>query len=76
MKSWYAPCPYCGSTNAREIGFMLGGGVRLPDQVKCRDCGTEYDGTTGTYITSKIRAREIRGWVLRLYSVFFFSSYN
>jgi hypothetical protein len=46
----YAPCPKCGQTNATKVGFTWWGGAlgpRMFSQVKCQNCGTEYNGKTG-----------------------------
>ena len=45
-----AACPKCGQTNAQKVNFTwLGGalGPRLFSQVKCQNCGAEYNGKTG-----------------------------
>lgn len=46
----YAPCPKCGSTNASKVTYNWWGGFLAPNLfklVKCRVCGTEYNGRTG-----------------------------
>ena len=55
--SEYAPCPKCGSTEADKVGFTWWGGVlgpRLLSHVKCRQCGTGYNGKTGKSNTPAI----------------------
>ena len=45
-----APCPKCGSTDAKKVSFTWWGGAlgpRLFNLVKCNSCGTEYNGKTG-----------------------------
>jgi predicted RNA-binding Zn-ribbon protein involved in translation (DUF1610 family) len=46
----YAPCPKCGQSNAKKVGFTWWGGAlgpRMFTHVKCPNCGTEYNGRTG-----------------------------
>ncbi len=46
----YAPCPKCGSTDAKKVNYTWWGGVlgpRLFNLVKCNSCGMEYNGKTG-----------------------------
>jgi transposase-like protein len=46
----YAPCPNCGQSNAKKVGFTWWGGALGPNMithVKCQNCGTEYNGKTG-----------------------------
>ena len=45
-----APCPKCGSTNAKKVSYTWWGGAlgpRLLHEVKCLNCGTSYNGSTG-----------------------------
>ncbi|MFZ1040899.1 MAG: hypothetical protein WAN58_06270 [Anaerolineales bacterium] len=45
-----APCPKCGSTDAKKVSITWWGGAlgpRLFNLVKCNSCGTEYNGKTG-----------------------------
>ena len=49
-QSQIAPCPKCGSTDARKINYTWWGGAlgpRMFNLVKCNSCGTEYNGKTG-----------------------------
>jgi len=46
----YAPCPKCGSTDAKKVNYTWWGGALGPSllkHVKCSNCGTEYNGKTG-----------------------------
>jgi transposase-like protein len=46
----YAPCPNCGQSNAKKVGFTWWGGALGPNMfthVKCQNCETEYNGKTG-----------------------------
>lgn len=46
----YAPCPSCSSTDADAVEYTWWGGVlgpRLLTHVRCRSCGTFYNGKTG-----------------------------
>lgn len=46
----YAPCPKCGSTDAKPVGYTMWGGYigpKLLSHVKCQNCGTAYNGKTG-----------------------------
>jgi len=46
----YAPCPNCGQSNAKLVNFTWWGGAlgpRMFTHVKCENCGTQYNGTTG-----------------------------
>ena len=46
----YAPCPNCGQSNAKKVGFTWWGGALGPSMfahVKCQNCGTQYNGKTG-----------------------------
>jgi hypothetical protein len=48
--SEFAPCPKCGSTNAKKVGFTFWGGIigpRMLSHVKCQQCWTAYNGKTG-----------------------------
>ncbi|HLA42157.1 MAG TPA: hypothetical protein VJZ27_01905 [Aggregatilineales bacterium] len=54
MDTNVAPCPKCGQRNAKKINFTWWGGAlgpRLSNHVKCNNCGTAYNGTTGNYNT-------------------------
>ncbi len=46
------PCPRCGSPKADQVKFTWWGGVlgaTMLNQVKCTNCGLEYNGKTGEY---------------------------
>jgi transposase-like protein len=46
----YAPCPKCGKSDAKKVGYTLWGGALGPimfTHVKCNVCGTQYNGKTG-----------------------------
>ena len=51
-KATIKPCPRCGHTEADQVQFTWWGGVMgaaMLHQVKCRNCGLEYNGQTGEY---------------------------
>ncbi len=53
----FAPCPKCGSTNSKKVGFTWWGGVlgpKLFNHVKCGGCGTCYNGKSGKSNTTAI----------------------
>jgi len=46
----HVPCPKCGSKNVEPVRFTWWGGTlgpRLLNHVKCKECGTTYNGKTG-----------------------------
>ncbi len=46
----YAPCPNCGSTNAKKVTYTWWGGFLGPamfNLVKCNACNTQYNGKSG-----------------------------
>ncbi len=46
----YAPCPKCGQSNAKKVGYTWWGGALGPSMfthVKCQSCNTQYNGKTG-----------------------------
>ncbi|MBC8230928.1 hypothetical protein H8E77_15360 [bacterium] len=48
--SEYVPCPKCGGSEVKKIGFTWWGGAlgpRLLNHVKCQKCGTTYNGKSG-----------------------------
>jgi transposase-like protein len=48
--STYKPCPKCQAANAEMVAFTWWGGVLGPQMfthVKCKSCGTAYNGKTG-----------------------------
>ena len=53
----YQPCPRCNNTLPQPVKFTAWGGVlgpRLLSQVRCANCGYNYNGKTGKSITSGI----------------------
>lgn len=53
----YMPCPKCGKTDAKKVTFTWWGGALGPalfKQVKCNNCGTEYNSQTGESNQQKI----------------------
>lgn len=51
------PCPNCGSTDIKKVGYTWWGGALGPKMlhhVKCNTCGTAYNGKTGQSNTMKI----------------------
>lgn len=53
----YAPCPKCQRPDPEKVGFTWWGGVigpRMLSHVKCRWCGTQYNGKTGQSNTTGI----------------------
>ena len=60
------PCPKCGHKYATTVEFTWWGGWRRWDMlgiykrfnlVKCRNCGTTYNGKTGMQETKKVVTR-------------------
>jgi hypothetical protein len=50
--SEFAPCPYCGAADATRVYWTFWGGWIGPliiNQVRCNECGTNYNGTHGDY---------------------------
>ena len=46
----YAPCPKCGQSVAKKVGYTWWGGALGPSMfthVKCQNCNTQYNGKTG-----------------------------
>jgi hypothetical protein len=53
----YAPCPQCRRPDPEKVGFTWWGGMigpRMLSHVKCRSCGTAYNGKTGQSNTTGI----------------------
>lgn len=53
----YVPCPKCGSTDIKKVGYTWWGGALGPkmlNHVKCNNCGTTFNGRTGGLNTMKI----------------------
>jgi len=53
-KGEFADCPECGAGGAKRVHYTWWGGVlgpRLLCHVRCKDCGTAYNGRTGNYNT-------------------------
>lgn len=53
----YAACPKCQRPDPEKVGFTWWGGVlgpRMLSHVKCRWCGTQYNGKTGKSNTTGI----------------------
>ncbi|MBP9664806.1 MAG: hypothetical protein KBD94_09300 [Pyrinomonadaceae bacterium] len=53
----YAPCPFCGATNAEKVKFSWWGGLLGPkilSHVKCLSCAKGYNGKTGKDNTTGI----------------------
>jgi hypothetical protein len=56
-RTQYAACPNCQGTEAEKVSFTWWGGwmgPKLFNLVKCRNCGTTYNGKTGRSSTSAI----------------------
>jgi transcription elongation factor Elf1 len=50
IKEEIKPCPRCGHTEAEQVQFTWWGGIlgaAMLHQVKCKNCGLEYNGQTG-----------------------------
>jgi hypothetical protein len=48
--SIYKPCPSCGEDAAEKVSFTWWGGLIGPmllSHVRCRQCGTTYNGKSG-----------------------------
>lgn len=57
LTSQYAPCPNCGSTDAKKVTYTWWGGLLGPNMlthVRCNKCNTEYNGKTGQSNTNNI----------------------
>ena len=53
----FAPCPTCQRPDAEQMKFTWWGGLlgpRLLTHVKCKGCGTAYNGKTGQSNTTNI----------------------
>ncbi len=53
----YVPCPKCGSTDVKQVGYTWWGGFlgsKLMHHVKCNACSATYNGKTGKPNTMKI----------------------
>lgn len=53
----FAPCPKCQRPDAEQMKFTWWGGLlgpRLLTHVKCKGCGTAYNGKTGQSNTTNI----------------------
>ncbi len=53
----FVPCPKCGSTDIKKVGYTWWGGALGPkmlNHVKCNSCGTAFNGKTGASNTLKI----------------------
>lgn len=65
--SQYAPCPNCGSTNAKKLSYTWWGGALGPamfTHVRCNNCNTEYNGKTGKSNTNNIIIYSVVAFVL------------
>ena len=50
QRTQYVPCPTCGSTDVKKVGYTWWGGALGPSMfthVKCNNCKTQYNGKTG-----------------------------
>lgn len=55
--SEYVPCPQCRTPDPDKVGFTWWGGLigpRLLKHVRCKTCGTTYNGKTGRSNTKGI----------------------
>jgi ribosomal protein S27E len=53
----WADCPNCGCSDAIRVHWTWWGGIIGPlfiNQVRCQDCGTNYNGVHGDYNTTRI----------------------
>jgi uncharacterized protein (DUF983 family) len=53
----WAECPNCGATDGTRVHWTIWGGVIGPlfiNQVRCAECGTNYNGIHGDYNTTRI----------------------
>jgi transposase-like protein len=51
------PCPKCGSSHVKKVGYTWWGGAigpRLMNHTKCNNCGTTYNGKSGKSNTNAI----------------------
>ena len=57
MMNQFAPCPRCRQFAAEKVSFTWWGGLigpKLLSHVKCRACGSGYNGKTGKDNTTGI----------------------
>jgi hypothetical protein len=52
----FKSCPKCGSDDIYKVEYSWWGGITssLVHQVRCKKCGTTYDGVAGTDITKRV----------------------
>jgi len=53
----WADCPHCGYSDATRVHWTWWGGIIGPlfiNQVRCNECGTNYNGVHGDYNTNRI----------------------
>ena len=65
--SGYVPCPKCQRPDPEKVGFTWWGGVlgpRMLSHVKCRWCGTTYNGKTGRDNTTGIVVYSVVAFVI------------
>ena len=63
----FAPCPQCHCQYADRVKFSWWGGVLGPKMfthVKCRNCGSCYNGKHGTWNTTNITIYTIVGFLI------------
>ncbi|HEX8844963.1 MAG TPA: hypothetical protein VF791_09985 [Pyrinomonadaceae bacterium] len=71
----YAPCPTCRRPDAEKVKFTWWGGLigpRLFSHVKCRGCGTTYNGKSGKSNTTAITLYLVIPFVIALVIVVIF----
>jgi len=54
----YEPCPFCQHDAAQPVRFTPWGGVvgpRLLSLVKCKSCGKQFNGRSGTQVDKAIK---------------------
>jgi transposase-like protein len=69
----YKPCPKCSSSQVEKVGFTWWGGMlgpRLLTHVKCKDCGTAFNGKTGGSNTGAIITNNVVIGVIVIAAIF------
>ena len=65
----WADCPNCGCSDATRVHWTFWGGLIGPlfiNQVRCHECGTNYNGVHGDYNTTRVTIFVVVNLVLGL----------
>jgi C4-type Zn-finger protein len=68
-RSEWADCPNCGCSDATRVHWTLWGGAIGPliiNQVRCHECGVNYNGVHGDYNTTRITIFVVFNFVVGL----------